>query len=59
MENKLLTTRDVANLLQLKENTVYRNVKSGKIPLKRVVLRNKTVRYKAEDVQKLIEKNYE
>jgi excisionase family DNA binding protein len=51
LEQQLLTTKQVAELLQVATDTVRRWRYAGKIPFVR--LGHRTVRYRREDVQKL------
>ena len=58
MEDKLLTIKEVARLLQISERTIYNQVRKGAerpfpIKVKRV---GKLIRFAAKDVQHYIDK---
>ena len=58
MEDKLLTIKEVARLLQISERTIYNQVRKGAerpfpIKVKRV---GKLIRFTAKDVQRYIDK---
>ena len=58
MEDKLLTIKEVARLLQISERTIYNQVRKGTdrpfpIKVKRV---GKLIRFAARDVQRYIDK---
>lgn len=58
MEDKLLTIKEVARLLQISDRTIYNQVRKGAerpfpIKVKRV---GKLIRFTAKDVQRYIDK---
>ncbi len=52
MNNKLMTTKELAEYMQLNPLTVYRKVKEGEIPYIRL---GRSIRFKKEQIDKWLE----
>ncbi|MEA3369480.1 MAG: helix-turn-helix domain-containing protein [Candidatus Ratteibacteria bacterium] len=53
MNSKLMTTKELAEYMQLNPLTVYKKVKEGDIPCVRV---GRSIRFKKEQIDKWLEK---